>query len=413
MQKFFVEGYGCSLNIGETEQISGFLQKHGFVKTESIKTADIIIVNTCSVKMVTEQRMLSRIQFLLANKKKSAKLIITGCLAKTNNSQIQNISKELIVLDTKLESLAKVLNLKEEKFSPMIIEEQSQQNVSIIPISVGCVGNCTYCATKLARGNLHSYSIEEINNSFKRALAKSKEIWITSQDLGCYGFDTGHYLPELIKKLLENKGEYRIRLGMMNPIHFKKIQKELMPLFSDERLYKFLHLPVQSGSESILKAMNRGKVEDFTNAVNYARKKVPKIRIATDIIVGFPGETKKDFNDSINLIKKVRPGVVNISRFGKRKGTIAAKLKNQLTEKEKKERSKELALVVRQILLQDNMKLIGQEGIALVSQKASKNGYVARTNTYAQVIVNEGFGEFINVKITHASSNFFKGLKLS
>ena len=413
MQKFFVEGYGCSLNIGETEQISGFLQKHGFVKTESIKTADIIIVNTCSVKMVTEQRMLSRIQFLLANKKKSAKLIITGCLAKTNNSQIQNISKELIVLDTNLESLAKVLNLKEEKFSPMIIEEQSQQNVSIIPISVGCVGNCTYCATKLARGNLHSYSIEEINNSFKRALAKSKEIWITSQDLGCYGFDTGNYLPELIKKLLENKGEYRIRLGMMNPIHFKKIQKELMPLFSDERLYKFLHLPVQSGSESILKAMNRGKVEDFTNAVNYARKKVPKIRIATDIIVGFPGETKKDFNDSINLIKKVRPGVVNISRFGKRKGTIAAELKNQLTEKEKKERSKELALVVRQILLQDNMKLIGQEGIALVSQKASKNGYVARTNTYAQVIVNEGFGEFINVKITHASSNFFKGLKLS
>jgi threonylcarbamoyladenosine tRNA methylthiotransferase CDKAL1 len=413
VQKFFVEGYGCSLNIGETEQISGFLQNKGFVKTDLIKNADIIIVNTCSVKMVTEQRMLSRIQFLLATKKKNAKLIITGCLAKTNNSQIQNISKELIVLDTKLESLAKVLNLKEEKFSPKIIEEQSQKNISIIPISVGCVGNCTYCATKLARGNLCSYSIEEINDSFKRALKKSKEIWITSQDLGCYGFDTGHYLPELIKKLLENKGEYRIRLGMMNPIHFKKIQKELMPLFNDERLYKFLHLPVQSGSNKILKEMNRGKVDDFTNAVAYARKKVSGIRIATDIIVGFPGETKNDFNESIELIKKVRPGVVNISRFGKRKGTIAAKLKNQLTEKEKKERSKELALVVKKILLVDNTKLIGQEGIALVSQKASKNGYVARTNNYAQVIVNDDFGEFINVKITFASSNFFKGLKLS
>ncbi|MFA5763747.1 MAG: tRNA (N(6)-L-threonylcarbamoyladenosine(37)-C(2))-methylthiotransferase [archaeon] len=413
MNKFFVEGYGCSLNIGETEQIAGFLTKYNYTQVDSVKSADLIIVNTCSVKMVTEQRMLSRIQFLLVNKKKKAKLIITGCLAKTNNSQIQNISKELIVLDTKLESLAKVLDLKEEKFSPKIIEEQSQDYVSIIPISVGCMGNCTYCATKLARGSLHSYSIEEINNSFKRALAKSKEIWITSQDLGCYGFDTGHYLPELIKKLLENKGEYRIRLGMMNPVHFKKIQKDLMPLFSDDRLYKFLHLPVQSGSNKILKAMNRGKVTDFTNALNYIRKKVPGIRIATDIIVGFPGETKNDFKESIELIKKVRIGVVNISRFGKRKGTVADTLKNQLTEKEKKERSKELALVVKKILLQDNGKLIGQEGIALVSQKANKNGYIARTGNYAQVIVDSGFGEFITVKITSASSNFLKGEKLS
>jgi threonylcarbamoyladenosine tRNA methylthiotransferase CDKAL1 len=413
MNKFFVEGYGCSLNMGETEQISGFLNKYGFVVTKSIKQADIIIVNTCSVKMVTEQRMISRIQFLLANKKKKSKLIITGCLAKTNTVQLQKLSKELIVLDTKLESLAKVLDLKEEKFSPKIIEEKSHTNVSIIPISVGCVGNCTYCATKLARGNLESYSIEEINTSFKRALKKSKEIWITSQDLGCYGFDTGHFLPELIKKLLENKGEYRIRLGMMNPIHFKKIRKDLMPLFSDERLYKFLHLPVQSGSKKILKEMNRSKLEDFTDAVDYARKKVPDIRISTDIIVGFPGETRTTFNKTLDLIKKTRPNVVNISRFGKRKGTIAATLDNQLTEGEKKELSKELVPFVRKISLEDNQKLVGKKFRALVSDKAPKGGFVARTNNYAPVVVDSSFGEFVDLEIIEARSTFFKGKKLS
>ncbi len=410
MKSFFLEGYGCSLNIGETEQIAGFLKANKFQKVSDFKKADFIIINTCSVKMVTEQRMLSRIEFILKNKKKESKLIITGCLAKTNKNQIQNISKELIVLDTKLESLTKVLGLKNTKFSPKIIEEKSHQKISIIPISVGCVGNCTYCATRIARGNLKSYSINEINESFKRALKTSKEIWITSQDLGCYGFDTGHYLPELIKTLLKNKGDFRIRLGMMNPKHFKKIRKDLIPLFKDERLYKFLHLPVQSGSEKILKAMNRSSKKDFIEAVNYIRKFVPNIRISTDIIVGFPGESEKDFVESINLLKKTKPNIINISRFGKRKGTIAEKMSNQLTELEKKKRSVELSLFIKELFLGENEKLIGKYFKALVSEKADKNGFNARLDNYSPVFINSGFGHFVEVKITSAKPNFFKGI---
>ncbi|MDD3083661.1 MAG: tRNA (N(6)-L-threonylcarbamoyladenosine(37)-C(2))-methylthiotransferase [Candidatus ainarchaeum sp.] len=410
MKSFFLEGYGCSLNIGETEQISGFLKKNNFQRIKDFKKANFIIINTCSVKMVTEQRMLSRINFLLNNKKKNAKIIVTGCLAKTNKKKIENISKDLIVLDTKLESLANFFSLKEECFSPKIIEEKSHKNISIIPISVGCVGNCYYCSTKIARGALHSYSIKEINDSFKRALKTSKEIWITSQDLGCYGFDTGYYLPELIKTLLKNNGNYRIRLGMMNPKHFKKIRKGLIPLFKDDRLYKFLHLPVQSGSDKILKKMNRqSSKKDFIDAINYSRKRIPNIRISTDIIVGFPGETEKDFENSLKLIEKIKPNVLNISRFGKREGTVASKLKEQILESEKKRRSKILSDFSKKLFFDENKKLEELEFRALVSEKAKNNGFVARTDNYSPVLVNNFFGEFVKIKISTAFPHFFKG----
>ncbi len=407
--KYFIEGYGCSLNMSETEQIAGFLKKNNFVETKNIKNADFIIINTCSVKMVTEQRMFSRINFFLENKKSASKIIVCGCLAKTNNSQIKKISKELIVLDTKLESISKALNLKQESFSPKIIPEKSHKLISIIPISIGCVGNCAYCATRIARGALKSYSIKEINSSFKKALKSSKEIWITSQDLGCYGFDIGVTLPDLLKELLKNKGDFRIRLGMMNPRHFKKIRKDLIPLFNDKRLYKFLHLPVQSGSNKILKKMNRQYlVKDFVDAVKYSRK-IHNMRISTDIIVGFPGENKKDFDETLNLIKKIKPNTVNISRFGKRFGTIAFKMPLQLSEEEKKFRSKILTETVQKIFAEENKKLVGKEFDVLVSDIAKRNGFVARTDNYSPVLVKKDFGKFARVLITDSFPNFFKG----
>lgn len=413
MKKYYIEGYGCSLNLGETEQISGFLKSNGFEKVLEISVADFIIINTCSVKMVTQQRMISRIQKLFNEKKNSAKIIVTGCLGATNPSDIQKINPEIIVLDTKLENLCEVLKIKKQSFSPVIKEEKSHEKISIIPISVGCVNNCTYCATKLARSKLHSYSIEEIDDAFKRAIKSSKEIHITSQDLGCYGFDNKTNLVELIKTLLKNKRDYRIRLGMMSLQHFHKFRNELLDLFEDERLYKFLHLPVQSGSNKILKSMKRDYLaEEFIKEVNFIRKKIPDITISTDIIVGFPGETKKDFESTINLIKKVAPEVVNISRYGKRKGTLAAIMPLQLTEPQKKERSRIISALVKEILVKKSKKMQGKLVTALVSQKAKGGYFTARTNNYRPILVKSGFGQFVKVKITQTYPNFFKGLIL-
>jgi len=410
MKKFFLEGYGCSLNIGETEQIAGFLKRNNFSKTTTVKKADFVVINTCSVKMVTEQRMISRIKKLSESKKAGAKVLVVGCLAATNRVQLQKLFPQIIILDTKLESLCSALGLEKKSFSPKIIEEKSHKSISIIPISVGCLGNCTYCATKLARGELMSYSIKQINDSFKRALKQSKEIWLTSQDLGCYGLDIKTNLVELLITLLKNKGEYRIRLGMMNPNHFKKIRSKLLPLFEDVRLYKFLHLPVQSGSNSVLKKMNRFyTINEFEESINYIRKIIPEMSISTDLIVGFPGETKADFEKSLALIKKVKPNILNISRFGKRKGTLAEQMPNQLTETEKKERSRELSKLSRQVFLARNQLFVGQRFRALVSEKATKNGFIARTNNYLPVLVEEGFGSMVELEVKEAFSHFFKG----
>jgi len=408
MQSFFVEGYGCSLNLGETEQISGFLKKNGFRSEENYAKADFVIINTCSVKQATEQRMISRIKFLLESKKFSARLIVFGCLAAAEGELVRKISKEIIVLDNSLSSLCRVLKLKEENFSPKIIPIKSNEFISILPISTGCLGACTYCSARLARKELHSHSAESILSGMKSALASgSREIWLTSQDLGCYGYDIGSSLPALLQELLKVEGNYRIRLGMMNPNHFNKIKKEMTTLFCDDRLYKFLHLPLQSGSNKILRAMNREySVKEFITCVSFARKNIPNITISTDIIAGFPKETEADFKKTIAVLKKIKPSVVNISRFGKRKGTPAEKMVPQVSELVKKERTKTLASICDNISLEQNKKLVGKNVLCLVSERA-RGGFNARTNEYRPIFVSEGFGGFIEVKITLAKPHFF------
>jgi MiaB/RimO family radical SAM methylthiotransferase len=282
--------------------------------------------------------------------------------------------------------------------------------ISIIPVATGCIGNCAYCITKLARGDLCSYSEKEIEGAFRKAASESKEIWLTSQDLGCYGLDINSSLPKLLKRLLNVKGKYFVRLGMMNPGNFKKIRKQLMPLFKNKHLYKFLHLPVQSGSGRILKAMGRKYNKmDFLGCVRIARSHCPEITIATDVIVGFPGETRKDFEETLSLLSKARPDVVNISRYGKRPGTLAARMQSQLSEAEKKARSRELSSFCRNLFLEKNSSLVGEEFEALVSEKAKGGFFTARTENYRPVLVRSRFGKFIKVRIMGAHSHFFDG----
>lgn len=410
LKKFFLEGYGCSLNISETEKIDSFLEKKGFKKIFNLKKADFIIINTCSVKQVTEQRMISRIEYFLSNKKNNAKIIVFGCLASHKGKELSKKFPQVIICDTSLESLCKVFGLKKVSFSPKIIGKKTNPLVSIIPVSVGCLGNCTYCATKIARPNFYSYSIKEIDLAFKKAInSGSKEIWLTSQDLGCYGFDIDTNLVGLLKILLKNKGDYRVRLGMMNLNFLKKIAQDLVLLFSDKRLYKFLHVPVQSGSNKILKQMNRGySSKNFEKLVLFFRKKVPGITFSTDIIVGFPSEERKDFELTLKLLKKTFPEVVNISRYAKRMGTKAANFENQLSEEDKKNYSRELTKFCDEYMKINNDKLIGKKFEVLVSEKKNKDLFVGRTNSYRPINVDFGYSKFKTVLIVESFPHFFK-----
>jgi len=224
------------------------------------------------------------------------------------------------------------------------------KDVGIVPISSGCLSNCSYCGVKFARGRLKSYPAEKIVEDVEN-LVKSgcREIWLTSQDNGCYGMDSGETnLAKLVGNVCEVDGEFVVRVGMMNPTYVKNGQMlgELIDAMKNDKVQKFVHIPVQSGSDDVLNAMRRGYVvADFEKIVAEFRAEIPDIIVSTDVIVGFPTESEEDFAATVELVKRTRPEKVNISKFGARPGTDAAKMK-QLDVKVVNERSRILHEVI-------------------------------------------------------------------
>jgi len=324
----FIKTYGCQANINDSELLAGRLVDDGNILVDSEKEADKIIVNTCSVKNKTQSKI---IHYLNEQTKKfpEKEIEVGGCLVKT------------LDLGKKFPNIHVIDTINTNKLNTPIF--RNNKEIGIIQICQGCLNYCTFCSTKLARGNLKSYRIGDIKRAFEQAVSEGcKVIYLTSQDNGAYGKDINTDLPELVKELLEVKGNYKIRIGMMNPWHLRKIINNLVEIYKDERIQPFLHIPVQSGSEKVLKDMKRiHTVDEFREAVKLFREKIPNIDIATDIIVGFPTETEQDFLETYNLIKEIKPEVINIAAFSSRPGTQAAKMK-QLSSEIIKERTKKL-----------------------------------------------------------------------
>jgi MiaB-like tRNA modifying enzyme len=282
--------------------------------------------------------------------------------------------------------------------------------VEICEISSGCLNSCSFCEVKLAKGNLRSYPLSDIIKEIKGSLKQGcKEIWLTSQDCGCWGMDKKSNLVKLVDEICKINGKFLVRIGMMNPSHVKKIIDDLLECYKSEKVFKFIHLPIQSGSNKILKNMNRNySVKDFENIVKEFIHQFPMLNLSTDIIVGFPGETVKDFQKTIDLIKRIEPDIVNISKFGARPGTKAEKMK-QISRKIINERCKELTETIKTIQLEKNKKWIGFEGELLIDEVNDKK-IVGRNFAYKPVILNKGkLGDFKRVKIKSVSSTSLFG----
>jgi MiaB-like tRNA modifying enzyme len=409
-----METYGCSANQADEEMMLGLLNKNGFKIVKSLKESDINIINTCIVKTPTENRMIYRIKKLYSTGKP---LVVAGCMSKTQKDVIEKIAPKSsligphsisLICDVVQKTLSKerVVYTKNLK-SPKLCLPRLRNNpvIDICEISTGCLGNCSFCEVKFAKGKLFSYPAEKIVKEIKESLKEGcKEIWITSQDCSCWGKDCKLSLPELLNKICEIEGKFFIRVGMVNPTHIKNILNELIYSYKSKKIYKFLHLPVQSGSDTILKKMNRNyNINDFKKIVERFRKKFPSLTLSTDVIVGFPGETEKDFQMTIDLIKETKPDIVNISKFGARPGTKAAKMK-QLPSKIVNQRSKQLMEIVKKIQLGENKKWIGWKGEVLIDE--FKNGnFIGRNLMYKPVILKEGkLGEFRNIEVKSVSS---------
>jgi len=340
--KIYVKTFGCQSNYADSEVIKGILNKK-FILVNDIKKADIVIVNSCGVKLVTQQRVISFIEKIPKNKR----IYVGGCLPRMIDLKkilpkinglfdVNSLSKiEELIFEGKEKNFS---DEKENKINKPTI--RCSKETGIINIGQGCLGNCAYCSVKFARGRLKSYSINEIVKAIKKAIQEGcKKIYLSSQDNGCYGYDINTNLPELLREVVKIEGKFKVRVGMMNPMYVLDFLDELIEVYKNDKIMKFLHIPVESGSNKVLKEMKRNYVvEDFIKIIKKFRKNIPKINISTDIIVGYPTETEDDFNKTLSLIKKVKPEVLNVSKFGPRPRTEAAKLK-QLDSKIIKERS--------------------------------------------------------------------------
>ncbi|MCK4333100.1 MAG: tRNA (N(6)-L-threonylcarbamoyladenosine(37)-C(2))-methylthiotransferase [Thermoplasmatales archaeon] len=407
--KIYLETYGCTANKCDESIMIGILKKENHEIVNIIEEADILILLTCTVIGTTEQRMLSRIK---AFKKTNKKIVVAGCMPSVQSDLIKSIVPNAFLLPPQhIHCINDMIMGKEINFIPKNKTLSTKYFKSIFaPISIaeGCTLSCSYCITHFARGKLRSFPIEEIVSDVCNALKQGcKEIQITAQDTASYGLDTGDNLGKLLSNICKIKDDFRVRIGMMNPFNVQKNLESIISAYEDPKIYKFLHLPVQSGDNDILKKMNRKYViEDFLGIVDKFREKYPDLTLSTDVIVGFPTETDKQFNRTADLLRKVKPDIVNITRYSARPLTEAKTMKGRVSTKIAKERSKYLTDLYATISKEKNKEHIGKKYTVLLTKKVENNTFVGRAGNYKPVITNEKVetGEFITLKIIDSNS---------
>ncbi len=418
--KVYIETYGCALNKADTEILLGILRSYGFSETPSIDDADLIIINTCTVRKDTEERMLKRIKNLYEKYGHVKRLVIAGCMATTQPYTIRKVAPSAILVETyNPTAIIELLSNKISKVSPLNkreVYEVVKGPIAIVPIADGCTGYCSFCITKIARPKLHSYPIDLVKRKVKEAIARgAREIQLTAQDTGAYGLDIygKRKLVELLLELIEIPGDFMVRIGMMNPEHLMEIIDDIVYIIRHPKIYKFLHIPLQSGDDRVLRIMNRRySVDDYRYIVKYLRKKIEDIMIATDIIVGHPGEDEEAFNNTINVLKELEIERVHLAQYTIRPLTLSAALP-QIPPYVKKKRSIKALKVIEEIGLKTHRRYIGVTTKALVLEKGLNNTLVARTRNYYSVILpNDGetsIGEWVNVRITEATYYDLRG----
>ena len=407
--KVYIETYGCAAAQGDASIMEGILLQRGHEIVENADNADFVVIVTCIVIDATQQRMIARIKKF---KEMGKKIVVAECMAAALPHLVKKIAPDAILLPPRyIHHIADVIEGKYEfKEKPKVGLPRKIGLRLNIPIAEGCLYNCSYCITKIARGRLTSFPLEGLVKDAEYAIKKGcKEIRLTTQDTASYGIDIGKSLPELINEIASLPGEFRIRVGMMHPLSAYRIFDELIEAYENEKVYKFVHLPLQSASTKILKAMKRGyDYELFKELVTEFRKKFKHSTFATDIIVAFPGESDEDFNETIEALKELKPDITNITRFSPRPYTEAAKLK-KLPTQIAKARSRIASKIALEISYERNKEMIGKKYRSLFLEKRDE-WIVGKTDGYRTVYAkNAKIGEFSMVKIENARLTHVEG----
>lgn len=395
MKKYHIITFGCQMNRSDSERIASFFEKNGFVETYNIKDADTVILNMCSVRQSAVDRIYGLVPQL---QKLKAEVIITGCVL---NRDKEKLSEDFTVLNKE--------DFKKDFFS--IVPKYSNNIQAFVPISDGCNNFCTYCAVPFTRGKLVSRNYNQIIKEISSLIKKGyKEIWLLGENVNQYNYDNVDF-ADLIKKIDEIEGDFWVKFTSPNPKDFS--DKMINAFSKSSKFAPYLNLPLQSGDDDILKAMNRPyTAEKYYQLVEKIRKKVKDISISTDIIVGFPGETKKQFKNTEKIFKKIGFSMAYISQYSPRPQSLAfSKMKDDVTKKEKKEREKILTDILRKSALKENKKFLKKEVRVLVLNKDGEY-FTGRTGQNKAVRFKSSknvLGTFQNVKITKVSAWSIEG----
>jgi len=421
LARIYVEAYGCSANLADSEMVQGLLGEAGHTIVEEPENAHASVILSCTVKTPTQNKVAKRIRAISRLEKP---LVVAGCMPKAQEEFVEEIAPSACLMAP--DNLTEIVEVVESALRGERVEAleggvpdrtclprvRANSVVHISPIASGCLGDCSYCIVKKARGDLHSYPASDIVEDARRAVeAGCREIWVTAEDTAAYRHD-GVRLPGLLEMLCDLEGRFLIRVGMMTPNQALPILDDLLDAYRAEKVFRFLHVPVQAGNDEVLGRMRRRySVEEFRRLVRGFREGHPMLSLSTDVICGFPGETNAQFGDSLRLVEEVRPDVLNISRFWGRPGTDAVEMEGQLHGRVTKERSRRLSSLWQRLSLEANRRWVGWEGEVLVDEAGRSGGMVARNPSYKPVVLKEplGLGKFFSVRIVGATRGYLLG----
>ncbi|MBC8182788.1 tRNA (N6-isopentenyl adenosine(37)-C2)-methylthiotransferase MiaB [candidate division KSB1 bacterium] len=409
MKKVYFETYGCQMNKYDSELVAGILKPEGYEETTKADEADLILINTCSVREHAETRVFGRLDALRSLKKRNpeVKIGLLGCMAVRLKNEITEKRPfvNFVIGPDNYRALPKILSednngaFKDHgelsgfdsfetygEFFPAHANGKS----AWVAIMRGCNNFCSYCIVPYVRGRERSRSVNDILTEIEKLADQNYlEVTLLGQNVNSYDCEK-HDFADLIEKSADVPGIERVRFATSHPKDLS--QKLIEKIAGHPNICNHIHLPVQSGSDKILKLMNRKYSRSFyLNLVKLAREKIPNLGLYTDVIVGFPGETEKDFLDTVDLIEQVEFDGSFIFKYSPRLGTAASKIKETLTENEKVKRLQKLNEIQNRITLKRDQKLIGTNVKILVegkSKKAKPNQYMGRTESNKIVVFN-------------------------
>ncbi len=433
MVRVAFEGYGCTLSYGESRRTRTLAGEAGWETTDDASSASIVVIHTCTVIGRTERSMLRRIDTIAMS---GRVVIVGGCLPRAQAEVVESMEEDLIipVLGKEPEDLVEALGKVDRSLidDPMVLRkvgthtgsrpDPARRADAIVPIASGCLGRCTYCITRMAWGSLESSPVEKVVPIARGWLDQGfREVQLTAQDTGAWGRDLpgDTTLPDLVRAVAsieDPPSEHRVRVGMLNPDSLGPILDCYLEVLGLPRVYRFVHLPVQAGSDRILELMRRRyTVEEFKDLVVRLRKAVPDVTLHTDIICGFPGEEDEEFEATLGMLREVRPDVTNVKGFSPRPNTEAATMDGAIEGSVMKRRTRRVSKLVEQLSQTALSFHVGAEVEVMVTEigKVGTKTLMARDGCYNPVVIAEAedilVGQLLDVHITEARGVYLLG----